>query len=120
MCLHNAVARILQDNYAWEVEFYSYSCSKIGCDTSWPYVNKYETYSNINILIGKEIERKKIFQMFSHHYGGKPTQGHTKNSFDRQTYTRDETENLKRPYKNDRGNAFEGDEGKGLMGVGLS
>lgn len=54
--------------------------------------------------------------MFSHHYRGQPTQEHTKNSFDRQTYTRDETENLKRPYKNDRGNAFDGDEGKGADG----
>jgi hypothetical protein len=50
--------------------------------------------------------------MFSHHHRRKPTQEHTKNSFDRQTCNRDETENLKRPYNNDRGNAFDGIEGE--------
>jgi hypothetical protein len=54
--------------------------------------------------------------MFSHHCRGKPTKCRTKNSFDRQTCIRDETENLKRPHKNDRGNAFDDDEGKGADG----
>jgi hypothetical protein len=37
--------------------------------------------------------------MLSHHCRRKPAPECTKNSFDRQTCVRDETENLKRPYK---------------------